>query len=209
MQTAKRAVIIPAYNEEANLGHVLRSLADLEGCQVIVVNDGSTDGTSRIAQSWGVQVIDLPQNIGKGGAMRQGALHTDADILLFLDADLLGLTTEHVYSLLEPVARGEADMTIGLFDEGRLATDLAQKIAPFLSGQRAIRRELLLDIPQMEKSRYGVEVALSKYAENKGLKIKKVVLKDCSQVLKEEKQGVWKGFGARLKMYWEILKSLA
>ncbi|NLM94740.1 MAG: glycosyltransferase family 2 protein [Firmicutes bacterium] len=203
------AIIIPAYNEENTLGNVLRALADSGWKEIIVVSDGSTDRTARVARQHGAQVVELPVNLGKGGAMKIGSLSTQAEYLLFLDADLVGITKEHVDSLFNPVLRGEADMTVGIFDEGRLSTDLAQRIAPFLSGQRAMHRSVLEQIPDLEKTRYGVEVVLSRFAEANGLRVKAVILKDCSHVMKEEKQGLWKGFTSRMKMYWEILKSLA
>ncbi len=135
-----------------------------------------------------------------------GVKHTDAEVILFLDADLIGLST-HIRSLIEPVAGGLADMTIGIFDEGRPVTDIAQKLAPFLTGQRAVRKEILERIPELEHSRFGVEVALSRYAEKEGLRVMKVSLPGLAQVMKEEKAGVLKGFRARMQMYWEIIRS--
>lgn len=60
----------------------------------------------------------------------------------------------------------------------------------------------------MEDSRYGVEVAISKYVAANGIRVEKVLLKDVSHVMKEEKQGLLPGARNRLKMYWEILKVL-
>lgn len=136
-----------------------------------------------------------------------GVKHADAEIILFLDADLIGLKYGHIRSLIEPVAGGLADMTIGIFDEGRPVTDIAQKLAPFLTGQRAVRKEILERIPELEHSRFGVEVALSRYAEKEGLRVMKVSLPGLAQVMKEEKAGVLKGFRARMQMYWEIIRS--
>lgn len=203
----KVAAIIPAFNEEATIGQVIRAVkgAGLVS-EVIVVDDGSKDRTAAVAAAAGARVVSLPENVGKGGAMKAGAETTDADVLLYLDADLTGLERGHLHDLLAPVLAGEVDMTVGVFDEGRLATDIAQRIAPFLSGQRAIRRSILLEIPQLETSRYGVEVVISRYAEKCGLRVARVYLKHVGQVMKEEKLGFWKGFGARLRMYWEIIR---
>lgn len=98
-------------------------------------------------------------------------------------------------------------MSLGLFEDGRPVTDLAQKLAPFLTGQRAIRRDILQCIPELEQSRFGVEVALSRYAEKHGLRVVKCDLAGLAQVMKEEKAGVWKGFRARMQMYWEIIRT--
>ena len=60
----------------------------------------------------------------------------------------------------------------------------------------------------MDATRYGIEVALTRYAENSGIRVKEVVLHDLTHVMKEEKLGFLRGFCARLKMYWEIVKSV-
>ncbi len=205
----KVAAVVPAYNEEYTIGSILQVLQRCKAIdEVIVVNDGSSDRTAQVASSLGARVISLYPNRGKGGAMKAGAKATSADILLFVDADLVGLTEAHCYDLLEPVVSGRTDMTVGIFAGGRAPTTIAQKITPFLSGQRAIRREILEDIPQLEDSRYGVEVAISKYVAANGIRVEKVLLKDVSHVMKEEKQGFIPGARNRLKMYWEIIKVL-
>ncbi|MFO7311065.1 MAG: glycosyltransferase family 2 protein [Bacillota bacterium] len=205
----KVAAVIPAYNEAANIARVLRPVVRSPVVdEVIVVCDGCEDDTAAVARRFPVKVVELPQNVGKGGAMMAGVHSTDARIILFLDADLIGLRQAHIRDLVEPVTSGTADMTLGVFDHGRLATDLAQRLAPFLSGQRAVRREVLEDIPDLEQTGFGVEVALSRYAERHGLRVVKVPLPGLAQVMKEEKAGLWRGFRARMRMYWEILKSV-
>ncbi|NLY11463.1 MAG: glycosyltransferase family 2 protein [Firmicutes bacterium] len=205
----KVTAIVPAYNEEATIGTVLRVLTDCPNVdEVIVVSDGSTDNTAAISRNYAVNVIELNENVGKGGALKIGAERTDADVLLFIDADLVGLNPGHIEKLLAPVLEEEADMTVGIFEDGRFATDLAQKIAPFLSGQRAIKRELFMQVPEVEHSRYGIEVALSRYADSNHKVVTMVHLSDLSQVMKEEKQGFVKGFCARMKMYWEIIREM-
>jgi len=205
----KVAAIIPAYNEGMRIGNVLEVLERMtEIDEIIVVSDGSEDDTVDVALKYNVTVIALPRNIGKGGAMKIGCDYSKGDIILFLDADLIGLKEEHVKALLEPVLSDEADMTVGIFGNGRLATDFAQKVAPFLSGQRAVKKSVLNGIDHMDATRYGIEVALTRYAENSGIRVKEVILHDLTHVMKEEKLGFLRGFCARLKMYWEIFKSV-
>ncbi|MBZ4655127.1 MAG: glycosyl transferase [Peptococcaceae bacterium] len=202
-------VVIPAFNEENYLGGVLEPLKSIpEITQIIVVSDGSTDGTVQVARNWGVEVIDLPQNLGKGGAMSMGVKTAREDIILFLDADLIGLKVEHVQSLIYPVLNNEADMTVGVFGGGRLATDVAQLIAPFLSGQRCIKKYWLEQIANLESMRFGVETAITQFAYENNLRIMEVELPAMSHVMKEEKLGFVKGFAYRLKMYWEIAKNV-
>lgn len=201
--------IIPAYNEEKTIGGVLETLKKVDLINnIIVVSDGSTDKTVEVAKKFGVDVLELKENLGKGGALKAGIEKAKGKVVLFLDADLIGLKENHVRDLILPVLDDEADMTVGIFDRGRVATDLAQKIAPFLSGQRAVNRKVLNDISNLEITRYGVEIALTKYVESSNLRVKKVVLKDLTHIMKEEKMGLLKGFTERMRMYMDIIKCL-
>jgi glycosyltransferase involved in cell wall biosynthesis len=206
----KVAAIVPALNEEERIGSVLETLVPLEPLhEIIVVNDGSRDRTSEIARSFPqVTTIDFPENQGKGAAMRAGAQQADADLLLFLDADLLGLKEPHVRDLLNPVLRGEADMTVGVFRGGRLATDLSHFLVSYISGQRAIRRELFLSIPGVAQSRSGVETVITRYVKARGLRVRNIAMKGVTHPMKEEKIGLLPGSRARLRMYYEIVRSL-
>lgn len=201
----KVSVIIPAYNEEKTVGEVVKTVSN-SGLihEIIVVSDGSTDATPFVAKAAGAKVIVLKDNLGKGGAMMVGVQECKHDIILFLDADLIGLKADHVQRLIEPVQNGHADMTIGKFENGRIATDLAQFFAPFLSGQRAVKRFILEGINQLDLTRFGVEVALTRYVHEHRLRVKEVLLHDLTHIMKEEKFGLVKGFMARIKMYWEI-----
>ncbi len=203
------AAIVPAYEEEKTIDQVLKVLVRVpEVDEVLVVNDGSEDRTSQVASSvGGVRVLDLAENRGKGCAMVYGARSTDADVLVFIDADLVGLTPQHVSNLVRPVLQGESHMTVGVFTEGRWATDLAQRITPFLSGQRAMVRRIIDNVGNLENAGYGVEVAISRYVERHKMVEKKVALPDVSQVMKEEKRGLVRGVAHRARMYWEILRS--
>jgi glycosyltransferase involved in cell wall biosynthesis len=209
-QGVRIAVLVPAYNEERNIRRNIRFIRDNfdEIDQIVVINDGSEDRTADIVrEEYGVDLVDLKQNVGKGGALRAGLKATNAEIILLLDADLVGLTREHVAALLAPVLDGRAQTTMGVFTEGRFMTDLAQKVAPQLSGQRAIRRELL-EGAHMDDARYGVEVAINRHLEERGVAIHEVELPNVSQIVKEEKYGVVQGFKKRLNMYYEVFKTM-
>ncbi|TZE83318.1 glycosyltransferase family 2 protein [Calorimonas adulescens] len=202
------SALIPAFNEEKTVGNVVDVLKHCERIdEIIVINDGSSDNTSKIAKSHGVHVIDLEQNIGKGGAICRGLQVVNGDIILILDADLIGLKKNHVNDMINPILFENVDMTIGIFTKGRTATDLAQKFAPFLSGQRAVKKAVLDSIDNLEISRYGFEIALTKYADKQGLDVKEVYLENLTHIMKEEKMGLYKGMKARVKMYFEIIKS--
>ncbi len=207
----KVTAVIPAYNEEVTIGEVVQTLRQVDLiAETVVVSDGSHDATAEVARKAGARVIEHRTNQGKAAAMRSGFEATDSPVVLFLDADLIGLSPSHVRSLLQPVLRGEADMTVGIFDEGRLTTDLAQLLAPYLSGQRAVRREVVEEMfrhePDTDVLRFGIEVALTRHINNKGYRVVEVPLEEMSHRMKEEKLGLVKGVAARLKMYYEILK---
>jgi polyisoprenyl-phosphate glycosyltransferase len=203
------AAIIPAFNEEATIPAIVRVLRSVPALtEVVVVSDGSEDRTAAVAREAGARVIEMPLNLGKGAAMREGLKATTADVVVFLDADLMGLTPAHVAALLDPVLSGEREMSIGLFEGGRPFIDLAQAITPNLSGQRAVRRSLLDQVEDIDAARFGVEVALTRYLRKAGIEAEEVVLHNVTHRTKEEKLGLVKGFAARMRMYWEIVRYL-
>jgi len=202
----KIAVVIPAYDEEKTIGNVLKPISTLSIIdEIVVVSDGSHDRTASIARSYNARVIELDKNHGKTNAVLTGVQSTDADIILMLDADLIGLTNEHIINLLQPVVDNKADMTIGVFSSGRGATDLAQKIAPFLSGQRAICKAVLDRLEDYKITNYGIEMALTLMAEKEKIRTQLVYLPNLTHLMKEEKRGFFMGFLSRMKMYWDIL----
>lgn len=202
------AAVIPAFNEAGRIRRVLETLtATPEVREVIVVSDGSTDGTYEEArQVPGVHAIQLKRNKGKGGAMREGAERTSADVLLFFDADLVGLTPDHVRDLIRPVCSGEADMATGIFQGGRWATDIAQYFSPGITGQRAIRRDIFLQIPGLDTVGYGIELAITYFVRHNGYDAQRVVMRGVTHPMKEEKLGPLKGTASRAKMYWQMAK---
>ncbi|NLS44421.1 MAG: glycosyltransferase family 2 protein [Firmicutes bacterium] len=202
----KVSVIIPAYNEGARIRRVISAVkrAGLPS-EIIVVSDGSTDDTVKIARSEGVAVVELLNNQGKGAALKAGVCSTDAEVYVFIDADLVGLTPDHVDSLIRPVVEGAADATLGVFGGGRPTTNLAHKMTPGLSGQRAVKASFLKNLPSIEESGFGVEVMLNKHLEKHSAKVERVEFFGVSQIHKEEKMGGLEGFAARIKMYKDIV----
>ncbi len=211
--------VIPAYNEASRIHKVLDTLTQAPSVsEIIVVDDGSTDGTfDAVSQHPSAQagnpdckirVLRHHPNRGKGAAMVTGAENTDAGIVLFLDADLVGLTIEQVESMTAPVISQQYVMALGVFRGGRGATTLAQILAPNISGQRCIRRGLFLSIPCVSKSGYGVELAITGFVMGEGLPIVRVVLKDVTHPMKEEKLGWIRGIGSRLRMYGQMFPYL-
>ncbi len=84
-------VVVPAWNEQASVGHVIKEIGSAcPQADVMVVDDGSTDATARVAKQAGAAVLSLPYNLGVGGAMRAGfryALRSGYDAVVQVDAD--------------------------------------------------------------------------------------------------------------------------
>lgn len=203
------AVIIPAFNEAARIENVLRAVTSSRlASEVIVVDDGSTDGTSAVARRVAnVRVMTLPKNLGKAGAMAEAVRSTNATILAFVDADLGGLRSEHLDRIVNPLLRDQCDMCVGIFKGGKTFSDAAQRVSPYLSGQRALRRELFEAVPYVEQLGLGIEVALNKVAKRRHARVLRVILRGVSNCHKETKVGIVKGLGGRLKMFGEIGKA--
>lgn len=204
-------MIIPAYNEEQRIGNVLRAVTRAKlADEVIVVSDASQDRTAHVARSYpGVRVLELPFNTGKGGAMAAGAAATEAPIITFVDGDLAGLRPEHVDLIIKPLLDDKCDMCIGIFRGGKFWSDTAQRISPYISGQRAMKKDLFDSIPVIAEMRMGVEVTINTYAKRNKARIIRVVLRGVSNTYKETKRGVIKGVAARTKMYAEIVRAMA
>jgi len=196
------AAIIPAFNEERTIGDVVgavwrSSLVD----DVIVVSDGSRDSTVMAAERHGARVIDLRENLGKGGAIAAGLESTGARVILLLDADLVGLTQQHVEDLLRPVLARRAEVCIG-----QIKRDLMQTLFPNFSGQRALRREVLEAIPNLRRTGFGIEAVLSRHTKSLGLRTCTVSLGQLTHVPKLEKHGFLMGYVGKLKATWQIAK---
>ncbi len=223
----RTAAVIPAFNEAGRIGDVLRAVvaANLVD-EILVVTDGCEDSTAEEARgvaaravelcgrSIPFRIFELRQNLGKGGAMTHGAHHTDAEILLFLDADLIGLQPAQVNALLTPMltesVSERADMTLGLFGKTRGGLfgwwlGVCHRNAAAITGQRAIRRDVFLAIPNLTRSRFGVEIAITRYVHSWKLRVEGVPIHDVTHPIKEEKIGVFRGFRHRVNMYGEIV----
>lgn len=204
------SAIVPAYNEAERIGAVLWPLLHAPSIgEIIVVDDGSTDGTAHVAQGFGVHVISLPKNCGKSVALDRGVRKARYETLLFLDADLVGLRPDHVERMIRTYIEEDRDMVIGIFRGGRINTDLAQTIAPYLSGQRVLSKALWKKLRRkVHTLDFGVEMALTKLALKEGWSQAFVELDGVTHVMKEEKFGFSRGLASRLKMYGDIVRSV-
>ncbi|HEY3143693.1 MAG TPA: glycosyltransferase family 2 protein [Acidimicrobiales bacterium] len=159
--TTRTAAIIPAWNEASTVGAVVYAALDARLVdEVIVVDNASTDGTGAVALAHGARVVHEPI-AGKGQAMQTGVAATDAEVIVFLDADLVGLQSDQVDEMVRAVLDGEAHMACGLFDRGPVANPIFLEGLPVLTGQRALRRELFDQLADDDIRGYRVEAALN------------------------------------------------
>lgn len=201
--TPEVAVVIPALNEQDTVGEVVGVSLELTA-DVVVVSDGSEDNTAAVARTAGAKVIHLAENQGKGPALHTALEATNAEIVVMLDADLVGLTKKHLNTLLEPVLEGRLDMSIGIFEGGGFASDWGNQLTPNLSGQRACSRAWLLSVPDLSKERWP-EPAITEHLKTTKIRWAYVELPQVAQILKETKRGFWHGVYARTKMYIDLL----
>ena len=205
----KVAAIVPAYNEETTIGVVLKTLLkSKELNEIIVVSSGSTDRTSEISRSLGIKVVNSLKKIGKGGAMREGLKMTQADIIVFFDADLVGLTTEHVSQLVRPILENKAEMVVGIRDRLGETPEFILKIDPVLAfgGERAMRRNVFEKIPLKFSQGFAIETALNYYCYVNKIPVIFTKLKGLDMIIKEKKFGFVRGFYERIKMQFEMVK---
>jgi glycosyltransferase involved in cell wall biosynthesis len=190
------AVVIPAYHEAERIGATVTAAATLPSADlVVVVDDGSRDGTAKAAAAAGAAVLRHARNRGKAAAMETGAeavrLLDQRDgvsrLLLFLDADL-GESAGQAGPLIAPVLDGSADITIAAFASTvklgghgfvvalsaagiRRATGFTP-LQP-LNGQRCLTRAAFDAVRPLARG-FGVETAMTIDAKRKGLRITEV-----------------------------------
>ncbi len=173
------SAIIPVYNEEETVANVLSRLLSFKTvCEIVCVNDGSTDKSLEILKGFGdkIKLVNLSKNHGKGAAMAVGAKTSKGEIIVFLDADLIDLTEDHIKSLTEPLISGKSRVVVGCLS-GALAE---------LSGQRAFwRKDILPRLKALAKTRYGAEVFLNEIFKKRKTKV--VNLEDLTYLKSSQK----------------------
>jgi glycosyltransferase involved in cell wall biosynthesis len=180
------SVLIPAYNAGSSIKNTIESIKsayqDLE--EIIVVDDGSQDDTAEQAASAGAKIIRLKKNLGKGGALNQGANWVKGNIVVLLDADLRESAAKFT-RLLQPVLEDQADVAIAKFPPPPvpggfgLVKGLAhqgvfrltgKRVSCPLSGQRAMTKSVFNSLLPFARG-YGVEVAATVDILKKGWRL--------------------------------------
>ncbi len=198
--------IIPAYNEEARIGAVLTAVLNHPLIdEVIVVDDGSADGTTRVISAFPqARLITLPRNGGKTAAVIRGLAAATGDMILLVDADLVGLAAHHLTTLITPVRDNRADIAISLRDNAPFPWRWIG--LDYISGERVLRKSLLAGQTEalQRLPKFGFEVFLNSIVVAKQSRIAVVKWPGVISPLKSAKYGVWTGIKADLNMMRDL-----
>lgn len=199
-------VIIPARNEARTVAAVVEAC---RGCaytsEVIVVDDGSTDGTAERALAAGAKVVRRESaEIGsKAAAMDAGVAASGADAFLFCDADCLGLTSAHLDAVCEPFLAGRATMSLGWFDYGRW-NPLVLRLAP-TSGERIIPRWVWESVPPAKRRGYDIEIMINEVIAEGRLPTTVRIMEGVTHRTKRDKYGRLRGLRETWRMFWHLI----
>jgi glycosyltransferase involved in cell wall biosynthesis len=196
-------VVMPARDEVTTIAS---NVAAAAGCrfvrQVIVVDDGSRDGTGAAAAGAGARVLRRDPGGSKAHAMDDGVRASDATHILFVDADCTGLTSAHLDAICEPVLDGRAEMSLGSFDYGPLTWLVL--VLPPLSGERIIPRWVWDAIPPERLDGYTIESRIDQVIAEGRHRTSVRRMRGVFHRTKRDKLGKLAGYRGTFRMYRDL-----
>jgi len=201
-RTSKVCVLIPAFNEEASIGELVKKISSLSSIhEILVINDGSTDDTSHVAASAGAIVIDHPYNMGNGASIKTGMRRATGDVFVTMDADgqhgpsdiahLLSFIPEYDMVVAERTAAGQASILRGIGNTfyNAFASYVAKfKVKDLTSGFRAVKREVAIEFLTLFPNTYSYPTTLTLAVLRSGHSLKYVPIRVTSR--KNGKSGI-------------------
>ena len=198
--------VVMAARDEAET--VTANVTAAQGCrfvrEVIVVDDGSSDATAERAAAAGAKVVRRDATVGsKALAMAAGVAATDAEAILFVDADCTGLTAGHLDGVCLPFLEGRSTMSIGFFDYGPFWNWVVLRCPP-LSGERIVPRWVFEAVPATKLDGYTIEVRLNEVICESRLRTSARIMAGSQHRTKRDKVGRREG----LRQTWRMYKAL-
>ena len=196
--------IVPARDEALTVAEVVKAC---HGCrhvrEVIVVDDGSDDDTAEAAAAAGAKVVRRESDGSKAHAMEAGVEASDADAILFVDADCLGLTSSHLDEVCLPFVERRAVMSLGTFDYG-IWNPLVLRLPP-TTGERIIPRWVFDAVHPDKREGYTIEIMINEVIAEGRLPTTARVMRGVTHRTKRDKFGPVEGWRRTWKMFWDLV----
>ena len=201
----KVSIILPTYNEEGNIAGIIRSISETKNrdYEIIVVDDGSTDETAKIAKVEGANVISHPYNIGNGAAIKTGIRNAKGDIVVLMDGDGqhnpadIPRLLEHIdkYDMVVGARTGDSHSSFSRRLANQIYNIFASYVTSFkiddlTSGFRAIKKEVALKFLYLLPNTFSYPTTITLAFLKAGKSIKYVPIKTLERKGKSKIQPV-------------------